>query len=62
MGSTGLTCPVGSTNYPESVVLDFDDMTTAVHFPIMYGAELSTQCGILSNGRSLVFKYAFIMF
>jgi len=47
---------VGNTDYPESVALDFDDMSTAAHFPIMYGAELSDQCGVLSNGQSLVFK------
>ena len=36
---------------------DFDTASNAIPFPVTYGATLSTECGILSSGRSLVFKY-----
>ena len=39
------------------MVTDFDTTNNAVPFPVTYGATLSTECGVLSSGRSLVFKY-----
>ena len=56
-GATGLTCPVSDDDRPQTVTSDFNDLVNATFFPIAYGALLSTQCGVLSSGYSLVFKY-----
>ena len=55
-GITGSTCPLNSTEYPQTVSSNFNDIIDATTFPVIYGASLSTQCGVLSSGESLVFK------
>ena len=45
---------------PQTVTSDFNDLVNATFFPIAYGALLSTQCGVLSSGYSLVFKYVVV--
>ena len=54
---TGSTCPISKTDYPQTVISDFNNSVNPTLFPIIYGASLSTQCGVLSSGESLVFKY-----
>ena len=54
-GITAPTCPP-SANNPQIVISNFDSPTDVMPFPVKYGGELSTECGVLSSGRSLVFK------
>ena len=55
-GITAPSCPTRN-NYPQTIITDFDNPTNTMPLPVVYGAELSTDCGTLSSGRSLVFKY-----
>ena len=55
-GDAGTSCPLSGSNNPQIVVTDFDTTSNAIPFPVTYGATLSTECGVLSSGRSLVFK------
>lgn len=55
-GTTNSTCQVSNDN-PQTVISDFDGPINPIPFPVIYGAALSTECGILSSDRSLVFKY-----
>ena len=55
-GITNLTCPTQSDN-PQIVMSDFDDADDVIPFPVTYGAIYSNECGVVSSGRSLVFKY-----
>ena len=56
-GDVGPSCPLTGSNNPQTVITDFDTTSNAIPFPVTYGATLSTECGVLSSGRSLVFKY-----
>lgn len=56
-GATGSVCPISSADMPQTVISDFNAMINATFFPVTYGASLSNQCGVLSSGQSLVFKY-----
>lgn len=55
-GVTAPTCPTRNNN-PQIVISNFDGAPDAMPFPVIYGAALSTECGALSTGRSLVFKF-----
>ena len=55
-GNTAPSCPARSSN-SQIVITDFDSPTNTMPLPVVYGAELSTECGVLSSGRSLVFRY-----
>ena len=54
-GVTAPMCPTRSNN-PQTVISDFDRPNDVIPFSVAYGAVLSTDCGTLSSGRSLVFK------
>ena len=55
-GIAGSACPLINSDYPQTVSSDFNDIIDAPSFPVIYGASLSMQCGVLSSGESLVFK------
>ena len=57
-GVTGSTCLISNTDNPQTLSSDFNNLVNATSFPVIYGATMSTQCGVLSSGESLVFKYA----
>ena len=59
-GATGSTCPISGSNNPQTIISAFNNVVNVTFFPITYGALLSTQCGVLSSGESLVFKYVSI--